>query len=62
MARSRPPLCPSDREGLNSLDPAGPNIVLTRAEQLALWRALNEPVVLTKAQRRLGALMRGELT
>jgi uncharacterized protein (DUF1778 family) len=35
-------------------------IVLTPDEQLAFWRALNGPVVLTEAQRRLGAVMRGE--
>ena len=27
---------------------------------LAFWNALNEPVKLTPAQRRLGAIMRGE--
>jgi uncharacterized protein (DUF1778 family) len=35
-------------------------ITLTPEEQLAFWNALNEPVKLTKAQRRLGAMMRGE--
>lgn len=35
-------------------------IVLTPEEQLTFWNALNEPVVLTESQRRLGALMRGE--
>lgn len=34
-------------------------IVLTPEEQLAFWNALNEPPRLTKAQRRLGELMRG---
>lgn len=34
------------------LSPEGP---------LALWKALNEPVHLTEAQKRLGKLMRGEL-
>lgn len=31
---------------------------LTPNEQLALWQALNEPVQLTAAQKRLGRLMR----
>ena len=35
-------------------------IALTPDEQLAFWNALNEPPVLTAAQRRLGAIMRGE--
>jgi uncharacterized protein (DUF1778 family) len=35
-------------------------VALTPEEQLALWNTLNEPVRLTKAQRRLAALMRGE--
>jgi uncharacterized protein (DUF1778 family) len=35
-------------------------IVLTPEEQLAFWKALNEPVRLTEAQKRLGAIMRGE--
>jgi uncharacterized protein (DUF1778 family) len=34
--------------------------VLTPEEQLAFWNALNEPPRLTEAQRRLGALMRGQ--
>jgi len=34
-------------------------IRLTPAEQLAFWQALQAPVVLTPAQKRLGALMRG---
>ena len=34
-------------------------IVPDPADQLAFWRALNEPVKLTPAQRRLGGLMRG---
>ena len=29
-------------------------------EQLAFWQALDEPAKLTPAQRRLGALVRGE--
>lgn len=33
---------------------------LTPEEQLAFWNALNTPPRLSKAQRRLGALMRGE--
>jgi uncharacterized protein (DUF1778 family) len=37
------------------------NIVrLSPEEQLALWTALNEPPKLTAAQRKLGAIMRGE--
>lgn len=35
-------------------------ISLTPQEQLAFWKALNETPRLTRAQRRLGALMRGE--
>jgi uncharacterized protein (DUF1778 family) len=35
-------------------------IRLSPDEQLALWQALHAPVKLTAAQRRLGALMRGE--
>jgi uncharacterized protein (DUF1778 family) len=33
-------------------------IALTPDEQLAFWTALSEPVKLTAAQKRLGALMR----
>jgi len=36
-------------------------IRLSPEEQLALWTALNEPPKLTAAQKRLGAIMRGEL-
>lgn len=35
-------------------------ITLSPEAQLAFWKALNEPVRLTEAQRRLGAIMRGE--
>ena len=35
-------------------------IAMTADEQLAFWTALQAPVVLTPAQRNLGALMRGE--
>ena len=35
-------------------------ISLTPDEQLAFWNALNAPVVLTDAQKRLGSIMRGE--
>src|SRR4051812_42460311 len=35
-------------------------IRLSADEQLAFWKALNEPAKLTPAQRRLGAIMRGE--
>jgi uncharacterized protein (DUF1778 family) len=35
-------------------------ITLTPEEQLAFWTALSEPPRLAPAQRRLGALMRGE--
>jgi uncharacterized protein (DUF1778 family) len=35
-------------------------IALTPAEQLAFWKALNEPAKLTAAQRRLAKVMRGE--
>jgi uncharacterized protein (DUF1778 family) len=35
-------------------------IALTPAEQLAFWQALSETPRLTKAQRDLGRIMRGE--
>jgi uncharacterized protein (DUF1778 family) len=35
-------------------------ITLSAEEQLAFWNALNETPKLTKRQRRLGAIMRGE--
>lgn len=35
-------------------------IRLSPEEQLALWTALNEPPKLTSAQKKLGAIMRGE--
>ncbi len=35
-------------------------LVLTPEEQLAFWNALNETPTPTEAQRRLGAMMRGE--
>ena len=35
-------------------------ILLSPDEQLAFWQALNSPAKLTPAQKRLGALMRGE--
>ncbi len=35
-------------------------IALTPDEQLAFWTALDEPAKLTKAQKKLGKLMRGE--
>jgi len=35
-------------------------IGLTSDEQLAFWTALNAPVKLTAAQKKLGKLMRGE--
>jgi uncharacterized protein (DUF1778 family) len=34
-------------------------ILLSPDEQIAFWQALNSPVKLTPAQKRLGALMRG---
>lgn len=34
-------------------------ILMTPAEQLAFWQALQAPVKLTAAQKRLGKLMRG---
>ena len=34
-------------------------IVLSPEDQLAFWRALHEPIVLTKRQRELSRLMRG---
>lgn len=35
-------------------------IALTPEDQLAFWTALNEPPKITAAQRRMGAVMRGE--
>ena len=35
-------------------------ILLSAEEQLAFWQALNGPAKLTPAQKRLGAIMRGE--
>ena len=35
-------------------------IVLTPKQQLAFWNALQAPVKLTPAQKKLGAIMRGE--
>jgi uncharacterized protein (DUF1778 family) len=35
-------------------------LALTPEEQLAFWKALSETPKLTAAQRRLGAVMRGE--
>jgi uncharacterized protein (DUF1778 family) len=35
-------------------------ISLSPEEQLAFWNALNQTPILTKNQRRLGAIMRGE--
>lgn len=35
-------------------------VALTPDEQLAFWNALNQTPLLTAAQRRLGAIMRGE--
>ena len=34
-------------------------IAMSTDEQLAFWQALQEPVRLTSAQKRLGSLMRG---
>jgi len=36
------------------------SIVLTPDEFLAFWKALEQPVRLTPAQKKLGAIMRGE--
>ena len=35
-------------------------IALSANEQLAFWQALNEPTILTGAQRKLGDIMRGK--
>jgi uncharacterized protein (DUF1778 family) len=35
-------------------------IVLSAEEQIAFWNALNQPTPMNDAQRRLGAMMRGE--
>jgi uncharacterized protein (DUF1778 family) len=47
------------RELLASLEQTQ-TLTLTAEEQLAFWNALAEPPKLTEAQRRLGAIMRGE--
>jgi uncharacterized protein (DUF1778 family) len=39
---------------------AGQTIALTPIEQLAFWTALDQPVKLTPAQKKLGKIMRGE--
>ena len=36
-------------------------IVLSGEDQLAFWNALHEPVALTKRQRDIGKIMRGEI-
>lgn len=42
------------------VEAAGQQILcLSPAEQLAFWTALNHPVKLTPAQKKLGAVMRG---
>jgi uncharacterized protein (DUF1778 family) len=38
----------------------GQTIAMTPEEQLAFWTALNAPVKLTAAQKKLGKLVRGE--
>jgi uncharacterized protein (DUF1778 family) len=38
----------------------GQTIAMTPEEQLAFWTALNAPVKLTAAQKKLGKLMQGE--
>jgi uncharacterized protein (DUF1778 family) len=38
----------------------GQTISLSPGEQLAFWKALDEPPVLTPAQKKLGELMRGK--
>jgi len=38
----------------------GQVIALTPIEQLAFWTALDQPVKLTPAQKKLGKIMRGE--
>jgi len=45
------------------LGPAGAQknkIVMTADQQLTFWKAIRKAPVLTPAQRRLGAMMRGE--
>jgi uncharacterized protein (DUF1778 family) len=49
-------------QALREVCAARENVIrLSPEEQLALWTALNEPPKLTTAQKRLGAIMRGEL-
>jgi len=51
-------LVPQARREVNA---AGEQVIaLTPEEQLAFWTALGEPTKLTAAQKKLGALMRGE--
>ncbi len=50
-------LAQAQREVLAARDQT---IALIPLEQLAFWNALNQPAKLTGAQRRLGAIMRGE--
>jgi uncharacterized protein (DUF1778 family) len=45
------------REVANALDQT---ISLSAEEQLAFWHALQAPTRLTRAQKRLGAIMRGQ--
>lgn len=49
---------PQARREIKSADED--TISLTPAEQLAFWTALAEPARLTKRQRQLGRLMRGD--
>lgn len=42
------------------VEAAGQTIALSPDEQTAFWNALNQPVPMTDAQRRLGAMIRGE--
>ena len=53
--RPDPPAVHPDDESKSVL-----TLCLTPEEQLAFWNALNETPKLTAAQRRLGAVMRGE--
>ncbi len=54
--RACPPMA-----GCQSPAPCEQTLLLTPKNGLAFWIALNATPVLTEVQRRLGAMMRGEL-
>jgi hypothetical protein len=61
MARKGKTRASSTSVALHQLVVSGENIVkLTPEEQIKLWKALQQPSKLSEAQKRLGAMMRGE--